>query len=219
MRAIVTQRETVGQHGGLVDSLEREYVDFLTRAGFCSFPISSFDSDMNGFVETVNPDLVVLTGGGIVQADAYRCDIEGWHQDERDRMEAKLIALSLERGVPIFGICRGMQKLNAFFGGKLSAMPDRPVQRLIGELHPVECTCDNRFDVNHYHQHGVFCGDLGEGIEALATDPGNGAVEAFRHVDCKVIGVQWHPERMAPDSPGCRWAFEAIGEMIGREMP
>ena len=215
MRAIVTQRETVGQHGGLVDSLEREYVNFLARAGFCAFPISSFGSDISGFVETVDPDLVVLTGGGIVQADAYRCDVEGWHQDDRDRMEDELITLALERGVPIFGICRGMQKLNAFFGGRLSVAPGGSVQRAIGELHPVECARGDGFDVNHYHQHGLFRDDLGEGMEALAIDPNNGMVEAFRHAAHKVVGVQWHPERMAPDSLGCRWAIEVIDDMVG----
>ncbi len=215
MRAIVTQRESLGPHGGPIDSLEREYVDFLGGMGFEVFPVSNFAADAVGFVAAVEPELVVLTGGGIIQAEAYRYPVSGWHQDERDRMEDELIRVALEAGIPLLGICRGMHKLNALFGGKVSGFDDLPAPREIGALHPVELADGQRFYANHFHRDGLYPADLGDGVETLACDPGNGTVEALRHEELAVLGVQWHPERMAADDLACKWVEAQVALLLG----
>lgn len=99
--------------------------------------------------------------------------------------------------IPVFGICRGMQAINVYFGGTLnqhidthpySASGDDLVHVIVADKHP-------HFKTNSFHHQGIEA--LGEGINVLATEKNEGLVEAiFRMESGKMIsGVQWHPER------------------------
>ena len=210
MRAIVTQRESIGAHGEPADSLERKYVDFLHDAGYEVYPISSFSTDVAAFVDVVKPDLIVLTGGGIVQKGVYRYNVSGWYQDERDRMEDTLLEIAFKRGIPVLGICRGMHKLNAYFGGSISSSDGLKKSRKAGKKHPVEIADGIRFKVNHFHKDSILPEDLGQGVQAMAVDPANGTIEAFCHEEQKVFGVQWHPERIVEGKPAREWVLEQL---------
>ena len=210
MRAIITQRESVNTHGGAADSLEHEYVDFFEAMGFVVFPISGFTTRLSEFFSAVNPDLVVLTGGGIIQSETYRYDVFGWHQDDRDHMEDKLIRAALDKNIPLLGICRGMYKLNAYFGGRISCLDDANAPRTIGHPHPVELMDGKVFEVNHFHGDALYDADLGNNIAPIAYDSENSSIEAFRHTVNKALGLQWHPERMQPEAEGRKWAMKQI---------
>lgn len=214
MRVAVTQRESVGPYGGFVDSLEREYISLLEDMGLDAFPISAFTRDVARFLDAVRPDLVLLTGGGVIQADAYRRDVSVPRQPERDRVEDVLVEEALQRRVPIAGICRGMHKLNAFFGGCVSPFNGLPAPREVGDEHPVKLSSGERFMVNSFHAVGVFPADLGEGLEAIAFDPDNGTVEAIRHIDHRAFAVQWHPERMDAGECARIWFEQEVCRML-----
>lgn len=218
MRAMVTQRESVGPHGNLIDSLEREYVDLLADRGFEVFPVSNFAGNVKELYRVVEPKLVLLTGGGAVQLSAYAYPIQTAHQVERDGVEDGLISLAINDGVPVVGICRGMQKLNAYFGGKIRSFEECPFPRIIREPHPVELVDGERFIVNNFHVNGVFPDTLGEGLEAVALDPDNGTVEAMQHANYGVFAVQWHPERMKAGERGRVW-FESILDSLTKTSP
>ena len=213
-RAIVTQREELGSHGGPVDSLEREYVDFLDRCGFAAFPISGFTGDAAEFMAASEWNLVLLTGGGIVRRDRYRYVVSGRHQHHRDRMEEALIPLALERRIPVVGICRGMQQLNGYFGGRVSPVDGLPAPRPVREQHPVRTREGASFPVNHFHRDGLFPGDLGAGMEPLAWDEENGLVEALAHRDLPALGVQWHPERLDWSAAANDWFRARLAELL-----
>ena len=214
IRAVITQREELGQHGGPVDSLEQEYVTFFTACGITVFPISSFINSVSDFLETVECDLVLLTGGGIVPHSVYRYDVEGRHQRFRDRMERELIAYALERDIPLVGICRGMHQLNGYFDGYISPFSDLPAPRAVREAHPVHVVSGERFAVNHYHRDGLFQADLGMGLKPLAWDAENRLVEAFVHEVHPLLAVQWHPERMELGTEANRWFINHLMELV-----
>ena len=85
-------------------------------------------------------DGLLLSGGSDLDPDYYgeECAPElGVTVPERDAFEMVLVRLALGRGIPIFGICRGMQVLNVALGGTLYqdrhvVGPDR-----LGTLPPV----------------------------------------------------------------------------------
>ena len=147
---------------------------------------------------------------------------------ERDAFEVPLLELALRRGLPIFGICRGMQLLNVALGGTL--YQDLPSQWGRGVLkhrqetpkwqptHEVEVSGDaylaeimdrEVLKVNSYHHQGIK--DLADGlvVTARSSDGVAEAVEARDLSERWVVGVQWHAEAMRGADPIHGNLFEA----------
>lgn len=195
MRAIITQREDTNAHGSKLDSLESEYVAYFEKLGIILYPVSNFTRDALSFAAGLSWDMLILTGGGELSNECYRRPRSASPQPERDRVEDELIALALRDGKRILGVCRGMQKLNCYFGGRISDFENLKEQRAVRLEHEVTLTDGYTFYVNNYHKDGIFMRDLGEGIIPAAMDKANGIVEAFTHAAHNILGVQWHPER------------------------
>lgn len=125
---------------------------------------------------------------------------------DRDRDELALIHLFFEAKKPILGVCRGHQVLNVAFGGDLIQDVPVPAHHVdLGEAgdnvhavhacHPFLCDVyGDNFCVNSAHHQAV--GKLGRGLLATCTSA-DGINEGFIHENGLVIGVQFHPERMA----------------------
>ena len=148
---------------------------------------------------------------------------------ERDEFEMALLGLALERRMPVFGICRGLQVLNVALGGTL--YQDLPSQ-LDGHgsiahrqqmpkwqwTHEVEVHGGSNvagimevsgLRVNSYHHQAVK--DLADGlvVSARASDGVVEAVESRNLSEQWLVGVQWHAEAMRDVSSEHRNLFEA----------
>ncbi|MFB8248694.1 gamma-glutamyl-gamma-aminobutyrate hydrolase family protein [Streptomyces sp. NPDC055952] len=149
-------------------------------------------------------DGVVVAGGPDVEPVRYGAQREprtGPPAPERDAWELALIDAALAAGVPLLGICRGMQLLNVALGGTLVQHIDGHAE-VVGvfgghTVKPVPGTLYGRVVpeetfVPTYHHQAVD--RLGEGLvpSAYAAD---GTVEAVELPSAPwVLGVQWHPE-------------------------
>ncbi|AOV17425.1 hypothetical protein BJI67_10460 [Acidihalobacter aeolianus] len=155
------------------------------------------------------------------------------HDPARDALSLPLIRAALDRGVPLFAICRGLQEVNVALGGTLHQRvqeipgmqdhrenPDLPVEAQYGIAHEVTLVPDGLLDaligrpriaVNSLHWQGVDRLAPGLRAEARADD---GLVEAFTLPDAPGfnLAVQWHPEWMVHDNPDSVTLFEAFGE-------
>lgn len=151
---------------------------------------------------------VVVLGGADVDPAMYGAAPDGTWMDSSDAaadaFEAALMREALERGIPLFTICRGTQLLNVVRGGTLvqdlgAGIHREPNQDMV--THPVAVHPDTRLagvlgagahDVRSGHHQAVE--RLGEGLVVGAVAP-DGVVEAIELPDAGwVIGVQWHPE-------------------------
>jgi putative glutamine amidotransferase len=145
-----------------------------------------------------------------------------------DVLEMALLKVALERGMPIFGICRGMQILNVALGGTL--YQDVPSQLGVDVLnnwqetpksqptHEVEVRDDSYMaeimdrhtaEVNSYHHQGIKGLADALTVTARSTDGVIEAVESHDFSESWLIGVQWHPEGMRDTGTGHRNLFEA----------
>jgi putative glutamine amidotransferase len=124
----------------------------------------------------------VLTGGNDLAAF-------GGDAPERDATENALFAVAESRGLPVLGVCRGMQVIQQH-----CAIPLRRVEGHVTP-HQVIRVDGERTEVNSYHRFAAFESRPPLDVWAVADD---GVVKAVRHANRPTIGIMWHPERMAP---------------------
>lgn len=130
---------------------------------------------------------------------------------QRDEQEMALVEEALKLGLPILGICRGMQTINVALGGgiiqhiegtgddaiqhrqkapgwhrhhQVDVLPNTLLGSVLGE---------GAIGVNSYHHQAVAA--LGRGLTVSAWSP-DGLAEAIESKNPWILGVQWHPERM-----------------------
>ncbi|MET0879775.1 MAG: gamma-glutamyl-gamma-aminobutyrate hydrolase family protein [Tardiphaga sp.] len=190
-------------------------------------------------------DGVVLTGARAnVHPARFGAEPHVRHEpydNARDDVALALCEACVARGVPIFGICRGLQEMNVAFGGSLHPeireIPGRINHRMprldTGEIHPdpavvfadrhqVHLTPDGAFArllgretiaVNSLHGQGIDTPGPRVVIEGVAED---GTIEAIRIRDASgfALGVQWHAEYDPQLNPINRALFQAFGEAV-----
>ncbi|MGL5949446.1 MAG: gamma-glutamyl-gamma-aminobutyrate hydrolase family protein [Aeromonas sp.] len=151
----------------------------------------------------------------------------------RDAFDIALIHAALELGLPILGVCRGMQEINVALGGSLHQQvyktagyfdhredPNAPLDEQYGLRHPVQWVAGSwlqqalgqpRVMVNSLHGQGIA--QLGQGLEPLAVAD-DGLIEAFHAPNLSpfLLGVQWHPEWKAQENPTSVHIFTAFGQ-------
>ena len=190
-------------------------------------------------------DGILLTGARAnVHPTCFGIEPDPRHEpydQERDAMALALIAACVERGVPLFGVCRGLQEMNVAFGGSLHPeirdIPGRMNHRMPrlenGEIHPdptvvfadrheVALTPHGKFAtlmgcekirVNSLHGQGIEEPGKRVVVEGIAED---GTIEAISIADAPgfALGVQWHAEYDPQTNPINRTLFEAFGTAL-----
>jgi putative glutamine amidotransferase len=162
-------------------------------------------------------DALVLGGGADIDPEGQGVEAHpetvGTNPD-RDRFEIALARGALERGMPLLGVCRGMQVLNVACGGTLDQhIPERlghdihrpvpgswaehDVRLAPGSLAASAAGTDSLTVKSHHHQ-GVD--RIAENLTASAWATDDESVEAIESPDVGfVLGVLWHPEEDAED--------------------
>lgn len=198
-------------------------------------PSLGADIDIDGALDQV--DGVLATGSrSNVNPQLYggeATEANGPYDPERDATTLPLLRRALERGVPVFAICRGMQELNVALGGTLLTeiqdMEGRADHRAPTSehqdtrfkiAHPIEIEPDSPLaeilgeepvDVNSLHRQAL--GTLGDRLTVVARAE-DGTIEAVSVKDGPgyVVATQWHPEYwVASDGPSQK-LFRAFGD-------
>ncbi len=194
------------------------YVDAVVRHGAAAIPLDATTPPAERAAALVSMDGLLLTGGADLDPSRYGEPNNGSHsiEHDRDELEAAAWAAAESRGVPVLGICRGFQAMNAFAGGKLIqhveghagagwghgpavTHPLRmvPGTRLTRILYPTNVG-GGVLTVNSYHHQGVGRADLAPRFAAagFSPSPAGDLVEAFEATSGPFrMAVQCHPER------------------------
>jgi gamma-glutamyl-gamma-aminobutyrate hydrolase PuuD len=182
-RVAITQRVAiVPGYGERRDCLDQAWPRFLAACGLTpvivpNIPELALDlclgDRIGGLVLTGGNDLAVLGG------DA----------PERDATEQALVDMAESRGLPVLGVCRGMQVIQQRNGIQLRRIEGHVTQ------HQVISVDGKPTPVNSYHHFGALESRPPLTVWAVADD---GVVKAVRHRTFPALGIMWHPERMDP---------------------
>lgn len=156
---------------------------------------------------------LVLNGGNAVDPRRYGQVNEGLCRrviPHRDELEFEALEYCRQRGLPVLGVCRGMQFLNVSHGGTM--LQDLTITTVEHEakgevscFHPIEVFPGTKlaaiagdhksFRVNSRHHQGLKEEHLAPGLRMSAIAP-DGVVEGLEGTrEPFLIGIQFHPER------------------------
>jgi putative glutamine amidotransferase len=214
-----------------------QYMEALRRAGTLPVVVGGEAGDVDDLLARV--DGLVLLGGGDVEPACYGQEPHPTTygtDGARDGFEVAAVRWAVATGLPLLGVCRGVQVLNVALGGTLHQhLPDvvsaggagaevaHGVPAGAGEpaVHAVNPEAGSRLAavtaaggplgrcVSIHHQ-GVDRVAAGLVVTARAAD---GVVEALETPPAAAgwcLAVQWHPERSAAQDPAQQAVFDAF---------
>jgi putative glutamine amidotransferase len=200
-------------------------------------------TEIEALLDTV--DGILLTGARAnVHPSRFGIEPHAKHEPydmRRDALALELVEVCVARGVPLLGICRGLQEMNVAYGGSLHPeireLPGRVNHRMprlaTGEIHPdhdvifgdrhevrlvpggafAKLLGQETIRVNSLHGQGILEPGARVVVEGVAED---GTIEAIRIADAPgfALGVQWHAEYDPQRNPVNRALFQAFGEAV-----
>ena len=193
------------------------YVNAVKKAGGVPLviPMTTDDRQIDAILDVI--DALIMTGGEDIAPLEYFGEEPHPNLGEvvpaRDAFDIKLIKKAVAKGIPVLGICRGVQALNVAFGGTLyqdipTQLPTYSIQHsqdAPGSLGTHTVIIDKnsalykqvgkeQIAVNSFHHQAVK--DVAPGFKATAKSK-DGCIEAIEMVgNPKVWGVQFHPEHL-----------------------
>ncbi len=232
--------DTYENHGFLFHSLGDKYVRAVAEVSRCTPLMIPSMIDALHLDQLLDPfDGILMTGAiSNVHPPHYGEDATADHEPydhARDAITLKLIRAVIDRGIPLFCICRGFQELNVVLGGTLETELQKGEGRLDHRAPPSPDT-DVRYApahsiaiapggmlerilgksetrINSIHRQGVK--KLAPGLNVEATAP-DGVIEAVSVKNAKAFafGTQWHPEYKAASNPDSVKLFTAFGDVV-----
>lgn len=199
------EKESYWMLPGYMKMLEREAVVPLM------LPLTEDKNILDYFLE--NCQGFVLTGGQDVSPKFYKAELSkrcGVVCEMRDQMEEYILKEAVKRDRSVLGICRGIQFINACFGGdlyqdleteyksKVNHHMRPPYNRVVHEVNILKDTPlfdileKEKIGVNSYHHQAIK--SLSPQLRKMAVSE-DGLVEAVYMPGKRfIVGVQWHPE-------------------------
>lgn len=185
------------------DAISHDWIRALETFSITPVLVPNTLANPSAFLRAVGARGLLLTGGENVSTVLGEASNAAATPSERDRTETLLLDGALANRLPVFGVCRGLQMVNAYFGGgivrDLSALGAH-----VNTQHPVEITAPvgaldagKRAITNSYHAQGVLVKGLAAELRAFAQADGS-VVEGLYHPNYPLVAVQWHPERANP---------------------
>lgn len=175
------------------DALSHDWYPFLKEAlpeaDWMILP--NLGNDIISYIQDWKLSGFILTGGNDIGAEPAR-----------DTTENTLIEYALSRNLPLFGVCRGLQLLYTYFGGRLVNCPGNHEQKrhIVAVNKQIMGEWGNEiYEVNSFHKFGITAETLTEKMYPFAQSS-DSLVEGLLIPETRIIAVMWHPEREKPYS-------------------
>ena len=181
--------ELIEKYNEKRDTISQEWTIFLQKLAITPILIPNTLDDVKSYISDVGIDGIILSGGDNVG-----------QFPERDKTEKQILDYAVDKRFPVLGVCRGMQIINEYFGGKMLTNDNdnhvgKPHQIHIMDQKFSKLLGHNNIQVNSFHNNIISKKSIGEKLQIFALSPHDNTVEGYYHSDLPIIGVMWHPER------------------------
>ena len=189
-------------------SVNQDYVNALKNAGaVCLLVLPQSKEELSALLSSVSG--ICIPGGMDVDPAIYVQSNQGSDpiEPEIDQLDLDVIEIAQEKGIPLFGICRGQQIINVAMGGTLiQDLPSEDIDHTLSSKNNIRNRGHNvsinkksflyellghRIEVNTYHHQAID--RLADGLTVCAVSSDE-VIEAIEGKN--LFAVQWHPERM-----------------------
>ena len=194
MKIGITQRvELIKSYNERRDCLDQNWFSFFEKLNINVIPIPNSLRSPISFVKNNDIKGFILSGGN----DLSFFPNANNTAPERDRTEILILDYSKEKGLPVLGVCRGLQIINFFLNGNQKKSNNHVgVEQKVVALSEKKIFSD--YDkVKCYHNYVIPIEDLSDDLEAILIS-NDKCIEAFQHKQLPWIGIMWHPERETP---------------------
>ncbi len=164
------------------DCLDQAWSLFLKSCGILPILLPNQPDIALELLSTIPVNGIILSGGNDLVA-------YGGDAPERDRTETRLIESSIKSGLPLVGVCRGMELIQHHFG--------IPLRKIEGHVTPRQTITirEHQVVVNSFHEWGTDQSTADFNVWGSASD---GIIKAISRKTLPLHGIMWHPERMMP---------------------
>ena len=187
-------------------TLNMEYARAVAKSGGLPFvlPLTADEKQLDRYIALA--DGLLLSGGGDVDPSFYgeeRHPLCGEASKLRDEMEIALCQKAVKKGIPVLGICRGVQVMNVALGGTLYQhienhtrhdLPREPVHTAAIEKGTRLYAILGKESAGVNSRHHQALKDVAQGLIVSARAEDGTAEAAEMPGDYFFLGVQWHPE-------------------------
>ena len=188
------------------DTISQGWFPFLKKCGIKPVLIPNI-GDVEEQLETFDIKGVILTGGNNLCPATYHDERTLEVADtspDRDATEISLVEYAVNHSIPVLGVCRGIQLINAYFGGRITRLCETDSEsnhvacnhevKLIDPLFRTHFEATS-LTVNSYHDQAVTVNGLAKPLTSFAVFEDDNLVEGLYHPQLPIVAIQWHPER------------------------
>jgi putative glutamine amidotransferase len=181
------------------DAISHDWIRLFDRFGIVPVLVPNVLARPEAFLREMDVKGLILTGGddlGPLPSEG------GGDRPVRDRTEDALLGSATATRLPVLGVCRGLQAVNAHFGGRVTRDVSAHGPH-VAVRHAVRITDaptaslgswrGRTVETNSYHGQGVTTEDVAAPLRPFAL--AGSLVEGLYHRGLPIVAVQWHPER------------------------
>lgn len=184
LRIGITMRITNADHYfELRDAIAMDWSRYLMKA----FPDSKFiyvpniGSEVVDYIKKWDINTLIFSGGDDIGA-----------APERDTTEFELLRYAINTKIPIIAICRGLQLVQTYFGGRVCKGDDTFVKNHKDKSHQLLYN-NSIVEVNSYHTNMIDEKTLDANFDIFARCTVDNSIEGIR--SDTILAMMWHPER------------------------
>lgn len=181
--------------------VNEQYIDYVKSANLIPIilPMTNNIDEVLDFC-----DAFLVTGGDDIDSLWYNEPHSphlGSFDLEMDKHDKMVIEYAYKNNKPLFGICRGLQSINAFLGGSLIQHIEDNSHKSLKNGVPFEVINNGSIFSKVYNKHSQINSFHHQAIKDLAPNfvicgYSNGLIEAIAHKEKPIFAVQWHPEKI-----------------------